>query len=102
MLLHISEEAAGDLEDIFDYWLDRVSIETANRLLDNIGDRLSLLARHPRAGRSCAGYGSETRCIAAGKYLIYYRITQPHVEVIRVLHGARDQRRALGTKKKRS
>lgn len=100
MLLRISEDAAGDLKEIFDFWRENTSPETASRLLDKIRERFSLLARYPRIGISRAEYGSQTRCLIAGDYVIYYQIKQ-RVEILRVLHGARDQRRAFKTAKKR-
>lgn len=101
MLLHISEDAAGDIQEIFDFWREKTNPETASRLLDKIKERFSLISRYPRIGISRPEYGSQARCLIAGDYLIYYQIKQ-RVEILRVLHGARDQRRAFKTAKKRS
>ncbi len=100
MLLRISEDAASDVEEISAFWREKAGQETASRLLDKIGERFSLLTRYPRIGISRAEFGLQTRSLVAGNYVIYYRLTR-RVEILRVLHGARDQRRAFRTTKER-
>jgi hypothetical protein len=41
------------------------------------------------------------RCFPAGKYLIYYRNTRRGTDILHIFHGARDQKRAFKTLKKR-
>lgn len=99
MLFRISEDAASDLEEISAFWREKAGLETASRLLDKIGDRFSLLTRFPRIGISQAEFGLQTRSLIAGNYVIYYRIKR-RVEILRVLHGARDQRSAFKSRKR--
>lgn len=100
MLLRISEDATGDLDEVFNYWSQRATLQVAERILDKIGERFSLLTRYPRAGVLRMEFGPEIRCISAGDYVIYYRIAPQRIEIIRVLHGARNQRRAFRSTKK--
>jgi toxin ParE1/3/4 len=66
---------------------------------DRFGDRLEAvcqdLADMPGMGRVWPDLGGGMRRFLFGDYLIYYRPSADGVEILRVLHGARDIRRAL-------
>jgi toxin ParE1/3/4 len=95
MLYHLSENAARDLDEIFDYWSSRVSPEIADRIIDNITERFWLLGEHPAAGKSVTHIARGLKCFPAGKYLIYYRSTRRGTDILHIFHGARQQRRAF-------
>ena len=91
MPYRVSAHAQEDLDQIFVYWAKRVSAETADRLIDRITERFSLLGEYPRVGRRCANIDPEVRSFPAGKYISYYRSTRRSTEILHVFHGARDQ-----------
>lgn len=95
MQLHVTSTAQGDLEEIFFYWAQRVTPETADRVIDRIVERFQLLAAYPRVGRRCPEIVSNMRCFPAGKYLMYFKASAKYVQILHVFHGARDQTRAL-------
>ena len=47
----------------------------------------------PLAGRVRDELGFGLRCLPVDRYLVFYRVLQADVEVVRILHGGRD----LGT-----
>ena len=100
MAFRVSKDAEGDLDEIFLYWAKRASVETADRIIDRIADRFSLLADHPEAGRAADAIAAGVRCFPAGKYLIYYRQTRKRTEILHVFHGAQEQKRAFGKRKR--
>ncbi len=73
----------------------------ADRIIDGIADRFSLLGEHPHAGRSSEDIGAGVRCFPAGKYLIYYRKAHRATEILHIFHGARNPTRALRAKKRK-
>lgn len=91
----ISKGAARDLDGIFVYWAERASVETADKLIDSITDRFWMLAENPEAGRAAPEAAPEVRCFPAGRYLIYYKKTRGGIEILYVLHSARNRRKAL-------
>lgn len=91
----VSTDAEKDLDEIFVYWPERASLETADRLIDAIMERFWLLGEHPEAGRSCDDLVPGARCFPAGQYLIYYRKVRRGVEIAHVFRAARDQGKAL-------
>jgi toxin ParE1/3/4 len=54
-----------------------------------------MLSRHPLLGRSRTDLHPGLRSFPFGRYVIFYRPLDDGIEVVRVLHGARDIRRAL-------
>src|SRR6266516_3704082 len=62
----------------------------ADRLLDIIDEKCRLLAQFPAMGRRREDLAPDLRSFPAGNYLIFYRPITEGIQVIRVLHGARD------------
>jgi toxin ParE1/3/4 len=101
MRYRVSEDAERDLDEIFVYWADRASPETADRVVDRITERFWLLGEHPDAGKPARDIAASVKCFPAGKYLIYYRKTRRGTDILHIFHGARDQRSAIKTARKR-
>ncbi len=85
-------------EDVLLVWnyIARDSIQNADAFLDTMNERCQLLADTPQMGRARPDLGDEVRSWPLGNYLIFYRIVETGVEVLRVLHGARDIPTAFG------
>ena len=49
-----------------------------------------MLAENPLLGRGRPEFGRDIRSFPAGNCAIFYRPTDDGVEIIRVIHGARD------------
>lgn len=62
----------------------------AHRWLDIIDEKCQLLARTPELGRKRADLAPELRGLPVGNYVIFYRPVHDGIQVVRVLHGARD------------
>jgi plasmid stabilization system protein ParE len=77
------------------------SLESADRIVDRITERFWLVGEHPNAGKPAGNIARGVRCFPAGKYLICYRNTRRGTDILHIFHGARDQRRAFKTLKKR-
>lgn len=62
----------------------------ADRWLDSIDEKCQLLARMPELGRKRPDLAAGLRSLPVGNYVIFYRPMDDGIQVIRVLHGARD------------
>jgi toxin ParE1/3/4 len=63
----------------------------ADRFLDAITKTIGRLAKHPMIGRARPELAPDLRSFPHRQYVIFYRRSIPQgVEVVRVLHGARD------------
>ena len=79
-------------EDLIDIWvyIAHEDIRAADRVLDEIEDRFSLLAEQPRLGRERRDIAPQLRYLPVRRYLILYREITEGIEIVRVVHGARD------------
>ena len=64
--------------------------DAADRWLDTLEEKLSLLADNPLMGPARPDIAPGLRYHPAGNYLLLYRIVSGGIEVVRVVHGARD------------
>lgn len=69
----------------------------ALRFLDKIDAKLNFLAKHPLAGEARADLAVNVRSFPAGNYVIFYRPSDGGIEVLRILHSARDIPRIFRT-----
>lgn len=84
-----TRQADADLLDIWLY-IAQESEEQADILLDTIQERYQILKEHPFLGRSRHELVPGIRSLRAGRYQIFYRVVEQQIELLRVLHGARD------------
>jgi toxin ParE1/3/4 len=90
----LSDRAEADLED---FWLHiaREDPRRATRFVETVLDKCELLAEQPGIGRLRSELEPDLRSFVVGRYLIFYRPLDDGIEVVRVLHGARDIEAAL-------
>jgi toxin ParE1/3/4 len=92
MAHRVSARAEADLDDIWSYVAkESGSIETANRLIDTITDRFSMVASFPYIGRAREeDFGPGCRIVTVGEYVIIYCVDNEDAVILRVVHGRRD------------
>lgn len=90
MRYRLSDLAEQDLVEAWLYVAADASVETADRLIEAIGQRFDLLAEQPRIGRLRPEFGADVRSFGVESHVIYYRV-EAEVLIARVLHGRRDQ-----------
>lgn len=81
--------AAADLAEIWDYIADDSEIQ-ADFFIDTVDRKLRLLAEKPNLGRKRQELAENMRSLPVGRYVIFYIVIPSGIQVIRVLHGARD------------
>jgi toxin ParE1/3/4 len=85
-LTHLAE---NDLSSIIDYIASH-NPGAARRLLKKFHTRFEALAAMPESGRPREEFGRGLRSSVVGSYLVFYRIVDSEVEILRVAHGARN------------
>ncbi len=78
-----------DLDEIWSY-IATDNPTAADALLDAVGVRCRFVATQPRSGRLRPEIRKGLRTFVVGRYVIFYRPLSDGIEVVRVLHGARD------------
>jgi toxin ParE1/3/4 len=90
VIVVITAEAEDDLEQIASYIAEQ-SPQTALNLIRQLRQRCESLLDAPRAYPLVPRYEhTGIRRRVFGRFLIFYRIGQDRIEIIHVLHGARD------------
>jgi toxin ParE1/3/4 len=88
-MLLISPHAEQDLIDIWLYIANDSSIN-ADRFLDYLYEQAQHLVEFPQSGKMRPELAEALRCFPVEKYLIFYREQGSNIELVRVLHSARD------------
>jgi toxin ParE1/3/4 len=88
--IRFGESAKQDLRDIWRGLAEYSGLAFADSTLANIESKFRLLAQFPSSGRVRAELLAGLRSYPAGDFVIFYRIIETTVEVVRVLHGRRD------------
>jgi toxin ParE1/3/4 len=93
-IIHRTTASLRDYQVIWDYVaLDNVP--AADELLRTFDAKLELLSEYPKAGPARPELRRGIRSFPVGDYLLFYRPIHGGIELLRVLHGARNLRKAL-------
>jgi toxin ParE1/3/4 len=70
------------------------NIRAADELIDTFDQKLAMLSKFPGLGQLRPELVPALRSYPVGSYLLFYReATKGGIELVRVIHGARDLRR---------
>jgi len=87
--------AAADILDIWDH-IAEDSLDQADRWIDKLDEKFGILATQPLMGRAREELAADPRSFPFGRYVIFYMPVQDGIDVVRVLHSARDVDAAFG------
>lgn len=82
-------QALTDILEIWDYIADD-DAGAADRWIDRLDAAFNLLATQPLMGRARPELATGVRSFPFGRYVIFYAPLDDGIDVVRVLHGARD------------
>lgn len=89
MKIFVSNAARGDLLHIYSYIAER-NPDAAEAILQTIDRKFEHLSRFPFLGRERSAISPGLRSALAGMHLIFYRIENDRLIVVRVLDGRMD------------
>jgi toxin ParE1/3/4 len=89
--IRITPLAEQDLVEIW-YFIAQDDLAAADRLVDLLEEKYKLLADSPHMGPTRPDIAKELRYHPVGTYLLLYRVISGGIELVRVVHGARDLR----------
>ena len=87
----ITDHARRDLDEIGRWITGQSGRERARLVLRRLVSTCELFASQPSAGRPEPDLGSNVRSFVVAPYLVVYRPQARSIEVLRVIHGARDR-----------
>ena len=86
----ISKKAVSDLEEIWLYTVEKWSVEQADRYYNLIFDEIHYISKNSTSGKSMEHVRKGYRSSKVKSHLIFYRIRNNAIEVIRILHERMD------------
>lgn len=90
----VRPRAFVDLADIWAF-IAEDSVKHADRFAALIDSQFCAIARQPHMGRNRPELATDLRSFPVGRYIIFYVPSPKGVEIVRVLHGARDIKSVL-------
>lgn len=100
--LLVAREVETDLDESAEY-LGRTNRRVADRFLAAVDDAFETLRENPGLGATRGFRAPQLRDLRTWRvrgfenWLVFYRVTDKAVEILRVLHGARDLRGLFDT-----
>ena len=86
----ITKKAVYDLEEIWFYTFQNWSVEQADRYSNLIFDEINYICKNSKAGKSMEHIRKGYRATKVKSHLIFYRVVNDMIEVIRILHERMD------------
>lgn len=82
-------QAVRDVDEVWD-WIAADDLAAADRMVARIAGATQRLADCPEGGTPRPEIAPDARGVVVGSYLILYRFGPDSVDILRVVHGARD------------
>ncbi|KJS76375.1 MAG: type II toxin-antitoxin system RelE/ParE family toxin [Serpentinimonas sp.] len=78
--------------DILEIWafIADDSVVAADRWIDELDEKMALWATQPMMGRPRDELAPGIRSLAFGRYVVFFVALADGIDVVRVMHGARD------------
>jgi len=93
--LRISVKAQRDLEEIWIYSVSTFGEDQTVAYVSQVRAALSLLLANPGLARSADDVRPGLRKFPVGSHVLYVRLDQTSLRLVRILHGRMDPRRHL-------
>jgi toxin ParE1/3/4 len=88
-MIVLQPKAKADLSDIWQFMAED-SDDQADAFIDLIDQKFQLLAQQSGLGRRREELAEGLRSFPVGRYVIFYLPVPGGVQIVRLLHGARD------------
>jgi toxin ParE1/3/4 len=86
----LSQAADKDLQEIYDYTAANFGSDQAIKYLSGLEELFSAMCTHPNIGRERNEIRKGLRCGSYVSHIVYYRVLNNRIRIVRVLHASRD------------
>ena len=91
----LSPRAQADVEDIWNYTAENWGEPQAERYIRQLQPAIQAISADPRKGQSCEDIRPGYRKYPVGSHVLFFRIVDGVVDVVRILHQRMDFMRHL-------
>ncbi len=85
----LTEQAEADLDEVWAV-IAAENLTAANRMINAILSASRVHSSYPGLGQARDDLHPGIRCFAVSPYVVYYQPVESSIEILRILHGARD------------
>lgn len=86
----LSDIADQDIGEIYDYTVSNHGIVQAIEYVTGLDARFAALVDQPRMGKARPEIRDGLMSLIYEHHIVFYRIMDDHIRIVRVLHGSRD------------
>src|SRR5687768_8697318 len=86
----ISKKAVSDLEEIWLYTVEKWSVGQADRYYSLIFDEINYICKNSDSGKAMEHVRKGYRASKVKSHLIFYKISNDTIEIVRILHERMD------------
>jgi toxin ParE1/3/4 len=91
----LSPRAQQDIDDIWEYTAEHWNVRQAEIYLRQIQRAIETVAAEPKIARACDDIRPGYWKYPAGRHVLFFRVTDKGINVVRVLHSRMDFERHL-------
>ena len=91
----ISKKVVSDLEEIWLYTVEKWSAEQADRYYNLIFNEINYISKNSTAGKSMEHVRKSYQASKVNSHLIFYRVINDTIKMIRILHERMDMENRL-------
>ncbi len=91
----LSPRAHADLDEIWDYTADRWGLDQAETYTRQLAKDIQTVADSPTLGRECNEVRAGYRQYPSGSHVLFYRLAESGVDIVRILHERMDYERHI-------
>jgi toxin ParE1/3/4 len=91
----LKPRAQADLDEIWDYTVDRWGIDQAESYTRQLSKHIQAVAENPSLGHECEEVRAGYRQYPSGSHVLFYRLIDRGIEVVRILHERMDYERHI-------
>ena len=91
----LSPRAQADLDEIWEYMADRWGLDQAETYTRQLAKDVQTVADSPSLGRECHEVRAGYRQYPSGSHVLFYRLADNGIDIVRVLHERMDYERHI-------
>ncbi len=82
--------ARKDLQNIRNWTLEKFGVKQSDVYIRQIDAAVHLIAKNPGLARDASSIRPHLKKLFVGGHVVYFRINDPSIAVVRILHGKMD------------
>jgi toxin ParE1/3/4 len=91
----LTPRAQADLDEIWDYTAERWGLDQAETYVRQLWKHIQTVADKPSLGRECEEVRAGYRHYPSGSHVLFFRLTDAGIDIVRILHERMDYERHI-------